>query len=132
MSEQQLAPEEQLAVSHLRGLVYHWNEFGPADGLDEKIHYAHEWLQRYDAEQAAPANYCTVPPSGWICTRPPGHDGPCAAHATESLIRDAIRYRFLREDEGTFAVFMPRKHGHIAFGGEGLDEKVDEAIGRAK
>jgi hypothetical protein len=75
---------------------------------------------------------CALPPAGWICTRGAGHGGPCAAHTTEALIRDAIRYRFLRDDETTFAVFMPRKHGHIAFGGDGLDEQIDEAIGRAK
>ena len=23
---------------------------------------------------------CSVPPEGWYCTRPAGHDGPCAAH----------------------------------------------------
>ena len=23
---------------------------------------------------------CEVPPAGWYCTRPAGHDGPCAAH----------------------------------------------------
>lgn len=22
---------------------------------------------------------CTLPPSGWWCSREPGHDGPCAA-----------------------------------------------------
>ena len=25
---------------------------------------------------------CTVPPQGWVCTRAPGHDGPCAALPT--------------------------------------------------
>ena len=23
---------------------------------------------------------CLAPPQGWVCTRPAGHDGPCAAH----------------------------------------------------
>ena len=41
---------------------------------------------------------------------------------------DAARYRFLRDDEHTFAVFMPREHGHIAFMAEGLDARVDEAM----
>jgi hypothetical protein len=26
------------------------------------------------------AGRCTVPPQGWLCTREPGHEGPCAAH----------------------------------------------------
>ncbi len=70
---------------------------------------------------------CSAPPPGWICTRAPGHAGPCAAHMTESVLRDALRYRFLRGDEETFAVMMPRKHGHIAFNSEALDHHVDEA-----
>ena len=41
---------------------------------------------------------------------------------------NAARYQFLRSDQHTFAVFMPRQHGHIAFMEEGLDEKIDEAI----
>lgn len=27
---------------------------------------------------------CMVPPRGWVCTREPGHDGPCAAHPVDS------------------------------------------------
>lgn len=23
---------------------------------------------------------CQIPPPGWMCTREPGHGGPCAAH----------------------------------------------------
>jgi len=42
--------------------------------------------------------------------------------------RDAARYRWLRSDESTFAVFMPRKYGHIAFLEEGLDSHIDEAM----
>lgn len=26
------------------------------------------------------AGACAAPPSGWYCTRTPGHDGPCAAY----------------------------------------------------
>ena len=45
---------------------------------------------------------------------------------------DAARYRFLRQDEHTFAVFMPRQHGHIAFMEEGLDARIDEAIAASR
>jgi hypothetical protein len=45
--------ELTLAVSHLRGLVYHWNEFGPEHGIDELMHYAHEWLKRHDEKAAS-------------------------------------------------------------------------------
>jgi len=27
----------------------------------------------------APTGECTVPPPGWVCSREPGHSGPCAA-----------------------------------------------------
>lgn len=29
---------------------------------------------------------CELPPYGWICTRPIGHDGPCSAYNAESII----------------------------------------------
>lgn len=29
----------------LKGIIRHWNEFGAADGLDEMMHYAHEYLE---------------------------------------------------------------------------------------
>lgn len=28
---------------------------------------------------------CAIPPEGWYCTRAPGHEGPCAAHATLTI-----------------------------------------------
>jgi hypothetical protein len=42
--------------------------------------------------------------------------------------RDALRYRFIREDEKTFAVMQPRRYGHVAFNGDGLDAAVDSAM----
>lgn len=63
--EQQATAHDELllAQSHLRGLVFHWNEFGPADGYDELMHHAHSWLQKHDAtaggyapEPSAPSN----------------------------------------------------------------------------
>lgn len=29
---------------------------------------------------------CMRPPKGWVCTRDPSHEGPCAAHPVESAI----------------------------------------------
>lgn len=44
--------------------------------------------------------------------------------------RFAERYQRIRDcEDGTFAVFMPRIHGHIAFQGEALDQKIDEHFG---
>lgn len=46
--------------------------------------------------------------------------------------RFAERYQRLRDcEDGTFAVFMPRVYGHIAFQGEALDHKIDEYFGLA-
>lgn len=36
------------------------------------------FLSGYEAAQSD-ANYCDVPPQGWLCTRQAGHDGSCAA-----------------------------------------------------
>ena len=32
-----------------------------------------------------PSSSCTLPPTGWYCTRTPGHEGPCAAHPAEKF-----------------------------------------------
>lgn len=53
---------DPLAVSHLRGLVYHWNEFGPVMCLEEKMHYAHEWLKRHDESIALTKESTQRPP----------------------------------------------------------------------
>ncbi len=29
-------------------------------------------------------NKCTLPPDGWFCSRPAGHEGPCAASPVEN------------------------------------------------
>lgn len=34
---------------------------------------------RAGLEQEGGEGRCTVPPAGWVCSRKPGHDGPCAA-----------------------------------------------------
>lgn len=41
------------ALRHLRGLVRHWNEFGPEHGLDELMHYASEYLMSVDVQTVA-------------------------------------------------------------------------------
>lgn len=41
---------------------------------------------------------CTVPPSGWLCTRHRGHTGPCAA-IPDSLEHSIVAFEGWREDE---------------------------------
>jgi len=41
---------------------------------------ADDIARRLDEAGATKAESCDVPPEGWYCTRPKGHDGPCAAH----------------------------------------------------
>jgi len=36
----------------------------------------HEWVVSAILEASGA---CTVPPTGWWCSRPKGHEGPCAA-----------------------------------------------------
>lgn len=53
---------------------------------------------------------CEVPPSGWVCTREAGHDGPCAAHPATTYLklevdpyeRDNL-YWLLKQCKGTGA-----------------------------
>lgn len=34
---------------------------------------------KVDFLNAQEPSHCDIPPSGWRCTRAPGHEGPCAA-----------------------------------------------------
>jgi hypothetical protein len=71
-------PDEALARSHLRGLVYHWYEFGPGDGMAEKMHYADEYLKSHDsATQTKPAAL----PEFWYCE----HGSPHTEHVAVAL-----------------------------------------------
>lgn len=46
----------------------------------------------------------------------------------EAAKQDAARYGELRKESSEFAVMLPRKHGHIAFYGKGLDGLIDAAL----
>lgn len=48
-----------------------WKDFNPSVVEEARQHRA-----TFKAQ-------CTRPPSGWSCTREPGHDGPCAAVPTD-------------------------------------------------
>lgn len=39
-----------------------------------------------DFREKPKVSHCELPPTGWICTRSAGHDGPCAAYNSESII----------------------------------------------
>jgi hypothetical protein len=41
-----------------------------------------------DEAQEVGRKGCQLPPSGWVCTRPPGHEGPCAAHPDPFIVAD--------------------------------------------
>jgi hypothetical protein len=43
---ERLRREVARGVDQIRGLVNHWNEFGPADGFDEHMHWAGKFLER--------------------------------------------------------------------------------------
>jgi hypothetical protein len=38
---------------------------------------------------------CPLPPEGWRCTRPPGHEGPCAAVPVPDRPRDPDEIRHI-------------------------------------
>lgn len=52
------------------------------------------FLSGYEAAQSD-ANFCDVPPQGWLCTRQAGHDGPCAATADDKG-RELVNRAMLR------------------------------------
>ena len=48
----------------------------------ERAEKSAEWVARFEAGGPDDADSeCDIPPLGWRCTRPAGHDGPCAAVA---------------------------------------------------
>lgn len=59
---------------------------------------------------------CELPPAGWKCTRPSGHDGPCAASPeTEEDVRERLarekRYHELADEEVSEAYETGVKEG---------------------
>ena len=62
---------------------------------------------------------CALPPTGWTCTRAPGHEGPCAAVATEVCADDytpeqMVIYQHGVEDGKLVARGMERYKAGIA------------------
>lgn len=52
-------------------------------------------------------NKCNVPPTGWECSRTPGHDGPCAATPVVEFVHPpllAMRIWSADKDGGTVVV----------------------------
>lgn len=64
---------EKLEIIRRNGLL----RDGSAD--KHRLEEINTTLKRLDET----AEECDVPPSGWRCTRPKGHDGPCAALPTQ-------------------------------------------------
>lgn len=59
---------------------------------------------------------CELPPAGWICTRTPGHDGPCATVASDTGAakwRPFVHQRDVPTD-GTWFVARSTKPGYAA------------------
>ena len=48
---------------------------------------------------------CDLPPSGWICTRGKGHDGPCAARRPSRWDGVAELVDLICSDEGATVTF---------------------------
>lgn len=68
----------------LSGLKWHnalvVHAFGGQDTLDAVARLTPQrQLVPARRPDPVPAGPCRVPPAGWICSRPAGHDGPCAA-----------------------------------------------------
>jgi len=58
---------------------------------------------------------CELPPAGWVCTREPGHDGPCAAVASDTGAGLASKedgtdnfYRYVRPEREAILVAVER------------------------
>lgn len=86
-------------------------------------------LQRFARPDDDP---CTVPPEGWFCTRPAGHDGPCAAvpiagpKEKVQAVYDAIAV--VQADPTTLDLFTRSAQGElnrVAHRCEGVRESIE-------
>jgi hypothetical protein len=51
---ERLRREVARGMDQIRGIVNHWNEFGPADGFDEQMHRAGKYLERPQSPAETP------------------------------------------------------------------------------
>ena len=52
---------------------------------------------------------CNLPPEGWVCTREPGHTGPCAAYTC--LYDRDIADIFVIDDKVHVEYYVPTQEG---------------------
>ena len=104
--------------------------------------------QGVDGPDVIGPTICTVPPSGWSCTRVAGHDGPCAAIPAASRQPDAapVQAAVVYPPDGTVSPFTVINLGSgmvkmgdavhdgrlpaLWFGKNGLGMGVEEAMNR--
>lgn len=56
---------------------------------------------------------CPVPPSGWVCSRPAGHGGPCAAYpAADAPLTEAELVAIAVAS----AIISPERHSYMPVG----------------
>jgi len=75
---------------------------------------------------------CQAPPSGWLCTRGSGHDGPCAAvpdieyfsNAAEARVAKLVK---LVEAADYLQHCRRRKEQYLGYGLENAKKSVDRA-----
>lgn len=79
---------------------------------------------------------CTIPPAGWYCTRPKGHEGPCAAaqkEVIEELHRDldqiAVKEEWSTPTQGSWQDTFDRNFGQVINGfGEPVADEIKSFI----
>jgi hypothetical protein len=69
---------EQLEIEKLQ-IIRHNGLLVDGSAAKRRLEEINATLKRLDES----AEECDVPPPGWRCTRPKGHDGPCAAWPAE-------------------------------------------------
>lgn len=73
---------------------------------------------------------CALPPTGWVCTREPGHDGPCAAVPSEDKQSGAARNAALQEaiqavrDQAIHIKGLPERTGEQEAYNEALEGSI--------
>lgn len=104
-----------------------WAKVDPAVAFHLIERHAEDWADagrmmeawRAAVSAATKPTACALPPTGWTCTRAPGHEGPCAAVPTEVCADDytpeqMVVYQHGVEDGKLVARGMERYKAGIA------------------
>lgn len=87
---------KELIITALRIAEVHRSGFSAHDAIRVREGIENGSITVNDLKEE---NECSLPPAGWACSRPLGHEGPCAATKGGRLVRFAKARKPMSEIE---------------------------------